>query len=382
MFIYFSYSLKILGKNTNRANMNNSSVGSLPERPNLGVVSLSRLLPIALIIVLTNGLVFFLFLRKESLRTTSNYLLLGLAISDFITGAINIPYFIVFTFNVVPLTMVGNFNFWMFALHTLMAVSAGFHILAITADKYFAVKKPLRRQLIRKRMMFGILVAIWVTSAVIAVVPIVWIKSQSQLLYFIIHAAVCLIIVFLVPYTFIIYAFIVIFKVISNRKIPKKQINIAFSRFQAKKNNERKCVIIFAIMATMFAFCWLPYFALMLIANIKSYLMSSLPATVLKAVEVFVVVRYTTSVTNPLLYTFFKRDFWVAFKILFGKRQFNLPSRSRSCSLSLRCNSKDMTQATLFGSNPILLVSWNQLNGILPEIDALHGASERNISAL
>ena len=43
--------------------------------------------------------------------------------------------------------MMGDFNFWMFALQTLMAVTAGFHLVAITADKYFAVRKPLRHQL-------------------------------------------------------------------------------------------------------------------------------------------------------------------------------------------------------------------------------------------
>ena len=43
--------------------------------------------------------------------------------------------------------MMGDFNFWMFALHTLMAVTAGFHLVVITADKYFVVRKPLRHQL-------------------------------------------------------------------------------------------------------------------------------------------------------------------------------------------------------------------------------------------
>ena len=363
--------------------MNKSSVASSPQQQNNGIKSLSRLLPIALVIVLTNGLVFVLFFRRKSLRTTSNYLLLGLAISDFITGAINIPYFIVFSFNVVPLTMYTHFNFWMFALHTLMTVSAGYHILFITAEKYFAIRKPLRHHLITKKMVFKILVAIWMTSALIAVIPVVWNESHSKILFLTIHAAVCLLVVFLVPYTFIIFAFTVMFKVISRRQIPSRlQNNIAMSRFQAKKNNERKCIVIFAIMATMFAFCWLPYFTLMLVLNIKYYLMLGLSTYTMKALEVFAFVRYTTSVTNPLLYTFFKRDFWLALKAILGKRQFNLPSRRRLRTLSLRYSTDDITRAVSFGSNSTLLVSWNRLNGSFIGIDALHAMSEGNISTL
>ena len=46
--------------------MNNSSVGSLPQRPMVGVQFLGRLLPIALVIVLANGRVFFLGFFLES----------------------------------------------------------------------------------------------------------------------------------------------------------------------------------------------------------------------------------------------------------------------------------------------------------------------------
>ena len=55
--------------------MNNSSVGSLPQRPMVGVQFLGRLLPIALDIVLANGRVFFLGLeesRSEQHQITSS----------------------------------------------------------------------------------------------------------------------------------------------------------------------------------------------------------------------------------------------------------------------------------------------------------------------
>ena len=127
--------------------MNNSTMETftdfrLPE--NQAFREMYRLLPIAIAIIVSNGLVFYLFYKRKSLRNSSNYLLLGLAVCDFLTGAVSIPYFIIFNFNVVPSRMFDQFAFWMFALHTFMAVSAAYHILVITAEKYLAILQPLR----------------------------------------------------------------------------------------------------------------------------------------------------------------------------------------------------------------------------------------------
>ena len=82
--VSFQYRLRRL------LDMSNSTASdqSSPES-NVGMTVLSRLLPIAIAIILCNGLVFVLFCRKKCLRTSSNYLLLGLAICDFLAGAVN-----------------------------------------------------------------------------------------------------------------------------------------------------------------------------------------------------------------------------------------------------------------------------------------------------
>ena len=100
--------------------MNNSTATDQSSpMPNFGMTALMRLLPIAIAIILSNGLVFALFCKKKSLRTSSNYLLLGLAICDFITGAVNIPYFVIFLFQVVPPSMQVDYNYWLYVVHTL-----------------------------------------------------------------------------------------------------------------------------------------------------------------------------------------------------------------------------------------------------------------------
>lgn len=357
---------------------NNSSV-NLQQPNDYGMKSLSKLLPIALTIVLTNGLVFVMFYKRKRLRTTSNYLLLGLATCDFFTGAINIPIFITFSFEVVPPTLAKYFGFGMYILHTLMAVSAGYHILIITAEKYMAIMTPLRHHLVTKKTVLIILLGIWMISALIAIIPISWDDSNSRLVWYVAHASVCLFIVFFVPYVFIVYAFTAMFRVISKRQRPRLQNDITRSRFQVKKNNDRKCIVIFAIMAILFAICWLPYFTIMLVIYVKEYLSSDFEETLLKLFEVFANVRYMTSITNPLLYTFFKRDFWHALKTLLG----HFPRASKTLrGFSLRPtvrHTHDMTRPVSLESNLILLVSWNRLNADSIGLDAPYSVSEEPV---
>ena len=358
---------------------NNSSVSSSPQQPNTGMKSLSKLLPIAIAIILTNGLVFVMFYRRKTLRTSSNYLLFGLAICDFLTGVINIPYFIIFSFEVVPPTIAKHFRYWMYILHTLMAVSAGYHILIINAEKYLAIIKPLRHHLITKKTTFKILAGIWMISALVAIIPIAWENSNSRLVWYIIHASVCLFIVFLAPYAFIIYAFTVMFRVISKRQRPRLQNDNTRLRFQTKRNTDRdrKCIVVFAIMATFFVFCWLPYFTIMLIIYVKQYQSSPFPVSISNVFEVFAIVRYMTSITNPLLYTFFKRDFCLALKTLLGNFA-TPPERLRSLSLSLR-RTHDMTQPVSLDNNLILLVSWNRVNANEIGLEASYTVSDEQV---
>ena len=336
---------------------NNSSSSRLHQEPNYGIKELSKLLPVAIVITLTNGLVFVMFFRRKSLRTSSNYLLLSLAICDFLTGAINIPYFIVYSFNVVPPAIAKNFRYWMYILHTLMAVSAAYHILIITAEKYLAIIRPLKHYLVTKKTVFKILLGIWITSAIAAVIPIFWDESNSRLVWYIIHAAVCIVLVFFVPYTFMIYAFTAMFKAISKRERPS--IRSDTPRLQQKNINDRKCVLVFAFMAAIFAFCWLPYFTIMLVIYVNLYLKSASSASIEEAAQAFAIIRYMTSIVNPLLYTFFKRDFRLALRKRTLKRGststpfVSIPKqRSQSLSSNFKRESRSIDSGRLEMEEP------------------------------
>ena len=335
-FLTLLYFFRVLLPATKVSNMNNSSASDQSSlQSNDGMTELSKLLPVAIAITLSNGLVFALFYIKKSLRISSNYLLLGLAVCDFFTGTVNIPYFVIFSFQIVPLRMV---SYWLYIVHTLMAVSAAYHLLIITAEKYLAIIRPLKHYLVTKKMVFKALAGIWITSTFIAVIPLVWKNSQSCSLCSIIHSSVCLVFVFVVPYTFMIYAYIVMFRAITSKKRPSSIHRRDASRLQKKNVNDRKCVLVFALMAAIFAFCWLPYFTIGLVFSVKDYLKSNITEPMIKGSEVFAFVRYITSITNPLLYTFFKRDFWRALRNLLRKSKFGGSKSSKKGKRSVLCD--------------------------------------------
>ena len=161
--------------------INSNATSKFPQQhSDDGVKTLSKLRPIAIAIVLANGLVFALFYRCRLLRTSSNYVLLSLAVCDFSTGAIAIPYLIVCSFAILP----KEFNYGIYYLHTLLAVSGAYHILVITALKYLATVRPLKHHVVTKGFIYN---------------------------------SVCLT-VFLLPYIYIIHAFLAMFRTISNRQ--------------------------------------------------------------------------------------------------------------------------------------------------------------------
>jgi len=102
---------------------------------------------LALLIVVFNTLVFILIAKKRSLRTTTNYFLIGLAASDLLTGLTSLP--VAITCNIYQENWVcfSTIYIWMFTSFLTLS-----HILAVTADRFIAIMFSLRyTQIVTKR---------------------------------------------------------------------------------------------------------------------------------------------------------------------------------------------------------------------------------------
>lgn len=278
--------------------------------------TLPELIPIAILVTLTNGLVFLLFYKRQSLRKAANYLLLSLAICDFLNGSLNIILSLVVLIPVVPehSTTYVALVCAVEVSHNFVAITEAFHILLITAEKYMALMRPLRYRVIKTRTMLLAITGAWLISGLIAASPIFWFadrlsSNKIALLLEFIFNVFCLVVVFIVPYTLMLSAYVTMFRKVVKKRKPKS------GRVFRKKGNELKCLVIFATMATVFALCWLPWFVLRLFFSI-AHLEWMKPNwnLVENAAKIIVITKYLASAINPLIYTFFKQDFWKEIK--------------------------------------------------------------------
>ena len=295
----------------------------------------AQLLPIAILVVLVNGVVFLLFAKEKRLRTPTNYLLLSLAVCDFMTGLINVPL------TIISRSIPPNFSlgFFLGALHYLVVVLVVYHIFAITAERYFSIVYPFRhRWKMTNKSSLKIVAVIWMAAVVISFLPVAWwfqrlrVNSPQNNIATVTlqiqtgHTVFCMVFVFLLPYVFIVYSQVVMFKTIRIRRKTRK--------FQAVKNNHdvnsfvarkakdiKRCLIIFAFMAFLFATCWFPWFVISFFQGLWFPLSEDGMLILEDFSEAFLILRYLTSIFNPLLYTFLKRDFLDAFKAIVLKIQ-------------------------------------------------------------
>ena len=274
-------------------------------------------LPIAVVIIVVNSIVFYLFARSKRLRTPTNCLLLSLAVCDFMTGCICIPMFIIVALPVFkpPQLSLRTLNV---LFNNFMAIIAAYHILSITLERYFCISRPFVHRQLTKRSMLKVALLVWFVAAVIGFMPYAWFSlfltdyvayAKRQVGY----AIFCLTFVFVIPCILIVVSQTLTFKAIANSGVEGLT---ASKSAQRKARNEKKCLIIFALMAFIYVICWLPWFVLYLCFSFWFPLSPETMELLGKLAQVFVILRYITSIVNPLLYTFFKQDFLKAFKRL------------------------------------------------------------------
>ncbi|KAL9960621.1 hypothetical protein ACROYT_G034104 [Oculina patagonica] len=309
---------------------NNSS--SIPTDQGVSNNVIAQLLPIAILIVFVNGIVFLLFAKEKRLRTPTNYLLFSLAVCDFMTGFINVPLTIIMLMRLISPPPGKILGFFLVVLHNLVVVLVVYHIFAITAERYFSIIHPFRhRWQMTKKSSLKIIGIIWLAAVIIAFMPITWFtrfltSPQSGILTVTLqiqmgHIIFCIVFVFLAPYVFIVYSQFVMFKKIKQNTLTFRGERGADSSVYRKAKDSKRCLIIFALMAFFYAICWFPWFVISLFHSLWFPLGKEAYKILLEFSQAFLILRYLTSIVNPVLYTFLKRDFLDAFKTIILRRK-------------------------------------------------------------
>ncbi|XP_022788192.1 adenosine receptor A2b-like isoform X2 [Stylophora pistillata] len=292
----------------------------------------AKLMSIATVIVVINSLVLYLVFKNKSLRTVPNYPLFSLAACDLFCGFVAIPLFTMIFFTPLVQSQGATrfyLGFLVTVLHNFIAIATVYHIVIVTGERYMAIKFPLKHRVIDQKNVLTLLAIVWISSFFISCIPFTWINkiypvykpvSLRLALGFTIF---CMVFVLVLPYIFLIYAFTDMFKGVygkprsTNRCINDSRMALRRSRsIEKHSGSELKCLTLFVIMASVFLICWLPWFVIFLL-----YQLSFDISKLLIPSQMALLIRYMTSVVNPLLYTFLKRDFFQALKFTFRRRR-------------------------------------------------------------
>ncbi|CAD5226314.1 unnamed protein product [Bursaphelenchus xylophilus] len=132
----------------------------------LGVVNL--------LVVCGNVFVLYILISQKSLHTSTNFIVLSLTVSDFALGVIVLPFSIFQEYS----------DSWMFgavwcktwlALDVLFSTASIYNLLAISFDRYMAVRQPIKYRFISSNRMTKITIAVvWLISAALAFPPLVY----------------------------------------------------------------------------------------------------------------------------------------------------------------------------------------------------------------
>nr|CAI5836275.1 unnamed protein product [Callosobruchus analis] len=153
----------------------NDSASSTPLPANhVQHVALAILLSVVIVIViLGNTLVILAVITTRRLRTVTNCFVMSLAVADWLVGICVMP-------PAVAYTLMGTWelgwilcDIWV-SLDILLCTASILSLCAISIDRYLAVTQPLRysRNRRSKRLAFGMILVVWVSSMLISCPPI------------------------------------------------------------------------------------------------------------------------------------------------------------------------------------------------------------------
>ncbi|EDO45559.1 predicted protein [Nematostella vectensis] len=273
---------------------------------------------LGLSIVAMNSLVIVLVHKNRFLRTTMNYSLVSLALSDLLSGLVAIP--------LITLCNYTHDNYVCTAMDLtsrFLCLSTILHLLSIALERYIFIVHKLNTEVVTPIIVYLLLSCIWLFSLAITLVQLVWIDvdaanltkpgmAYTEMIY---NAVFVFVLVFL-PILFIIYSYVRIYIVLrkTNKTITKQEnciqseiVKITRARFRQVK--EKRALFVFIGMFFNYALGWFHYFIGGLNRDITDVGGSLMPPVPFWLDIVFLYARFLTSLINPLLYTFFKMDF-------------------------------------------------------------------------
>lgn len=296
-----------------------------------------------------NTLVIYVILRYAKMKTVTNIYILNLAVAD-VLCMMSLP-FIALQLALVHWPFGEVLCKIILTVDSLNQFTSIFCLMVMSIDRYLAVVHPIKSTKWRKpRIAKLINLTVWVVSLLVILptmifsslnkVPvcgIVWPEPQD--VYYKAFMFSTFIVGFLLPLTVICMCYLLIIV-----KVKSSGVRVGSTK---RKHSERKVTRMVSIVVVVFVLCWLPFY----VFNVTSVISSIIPTSAAKSTFDFVVVLgYTNSCANPILYAFLSDNFKKSFQnVLSLKKVAGLDDIERSDSRADR--SRVVNDAAILNAN-------------------------------
>ncbi|XP_069830305.1 trace amine-associated receptor 4-like [Dendropsophus ebraccatus] len=278
----------------------------------------------------------------QQLHTPTNFLILSMAITDFLLGLTVMPYSMVRS-----ITACWYYGDLFCKLHSCidmtLCTTSIFHLFFIAVDRYYAICHPLHysRKITIPVIVVYILVSwsipcLYSFTLVLSNVNVAGIEGQSTLVPCVgscslvfnkIWGVISALVSFFIPGTLMIGIYMYIFSVA--RKQAKLIHNICNSINQKKSskrktlvNAENKAARTLSLVMGVFILCWLPFFALTVADPYLNFIISE------DIYNICLWLGYFNSSLNPIIYGFFYPWFKKSFLLIVTGKIMQLDSAS------------------------------------------------------
>ncbi|KAM7429026.1 hypothetical protein ABFA07_020068 [Porites harrisoni] len=263
---------------------------------------------LALMIVFGNSLVIGAFRVNRRLRTTTNLLLMSLAIADMLIGTISVPLWVYIS---ITYNYKGPLYIFYRIFDVICGVSSILNLTAISLERCYALLHPIKHRNIRKRSVVAIIVVVWILSSLAGSME-EFLPSEQKKFYGIIVTVAF----FFTPLIVILVAYGTIFHIARAH---------ARGRGVSSFKKDLRIATTVAVVIGLFVICWTPFFGInfafavcipTLFKGAGCQGLMTLPAWILSVNKWL---QYGNSVCNPIIYGFRNKDFRRAFrKMLLG----------------------------------------------------------------
>ena len=285
---------------------NNTTASTVPDSEGHQGVSKSVLIPLSvtwavlgLLSTILNLLVCFIVMIEKRLWTITNAFVVSLSVADLLVAAALIPICLYENFSHTTTPITG----YVIALKFPLLASI-FNIGAVTFERYIALTRPIGYRLIMSASKVSLIICVsWLVPFGISILPVAW-GADPATDYHKVYMIVSVFGFVLLPCLAMICIYARLLRVVRHFISRNRKRATWGNRTGERAGNESKAVVVFALIFGMFLLSWMP---LIFVSLCNIFNKPELVTDPIAYASVYTMLFNT--ITDPLIYAFFKKDF-------------------------------------------------------------------------